>query len=145
MCLKRPIPHVPVSWGMWAQFGRDSAPSQAEGYCGRVRGWTWWFGLALGCLLVAAGIAETVRLVRSGDGGLLFWFGTLVGGGLLVVTGTLLLPRRPVPGCVLTTIGCLAGVAPTMWTLIVPVMLVALVIASAKQAAAALDKETRPG
>ena len=49
-----------------------------------------------------------------------------------------------ISGCVLTTIGCLAGVVPTIWTLIVPVMLVALVIASAKQAAAAMDKETTP-
>jgi len=31
-----------------------------------------------------------------------------------------------------------------MWTLIVPVMLVALAIASAKQASAALEKETKP-
>ena len=115
-----------------------------NGYRGQVGGWTWWFGLFLGGLLVAAGIAETVRLVRSGDGGLVFWFGTLVGGGILVLTGTLLLPRRPIPGCILTTIGCLAGVVPTIWTLIVPVMLVALVIASAKQAAAAVDKETTP-
>jgi hypothetical protein len=75
---------------------------------------------------------------------LVFWFGTLVGGGVLILTGTLLLPRRPIPGCVLTTIGCLAGVVPTIWTLIVPVMPVALVIASAKQAAAATDKETTP-
>jgi len=35
-------------------------------------------------------------------------------------------------------------VVPTIWTLVVPVMLVVLVIASAKQAAAAVDKETRP-
>jgi hypothetical protein len=107
-----------------------------------MRGWTWWFGLILGTLLVAAGIAETVRVVRSGDGGLAFWFGTLVGGGILVLTGTLLAPRRPVPGCVLTTIGCLAGVLPTMWTLIVPVMLLALVIVSARQAARSLDETT---
>ena len=98
----------------------------------------------LGGLLVAAGIAETVRLVRSGDGGLAFWFGTLVGGGILVLTGTLLLPRKPIPGCVLTTIGCVAGVVATMWTLVVPVMLVALVIASAKQAEAAVNKKATP-
>lgn len=73
---------------------------------GPARGRTWWFGILLGGLLVAAGIAETVRLVRSGDA---FWFGTLVGGGVLVPTGTLLLPRKPVTGCVLTTIGCVAG------------------------------------
>ena len=50
--------------------------------------WTWWLGLFLGCLLIAGGVAETVRVVRSGDGGLLFWFGTLVGGGALSDVGT---------------------------------------------------------
>jgi hypothetical protein len=107
-----------------------------------VRGWAWWFGLFLGCLLIAAGIAETVRLVRSGDGGLIFWFGTLVGGGILVVAGTLLLPHRPIHGFVLATIGCLAAIIPTMWTLIVPVMLVALVIVSARRAAALAAEKT---
>ena len=106
-----------------------------------MRGRTWWFGIVLGGLLVAAGTAETVRLVRSGDGGFAFWFGTLVGGGLLILSGTLLLPRRPTPGFILTTIGCVAGLLPTVWTLVVPVMLVALVIATAKQAAAARDNE----
>lgn len=112
---------------------------------GRARGPTWWFGILLGGLLVAAGIAETVRLVRSGDGGFAFWFGTLVGGGVLVLTGTLLLPRMPVAGCVLTTIGCVAGLLPTMWTVVVPLMLVALSIATVKQATAAVDREATPG
>ena len=106
--------------------------------------WTWWFGLALGGLLVVAGIAETVRLVRSGDGGLWFWFPTLVGGGALLVTGTLVLPRSPTLGCVLTTVGALAGILPTMWTLVVPVLLVVLVIVSAKQAAAAVKSGATP-
>jgi hypothetical protein len=100
--------------------------------------------MVLGGLVVAAGITETVRLVRSGDSGFAFWFGTLVGGGLLVLTGTLLLPRKPTPSFILTTIGCVAGLLPTAWTLVVPVMLAALVIATAKQAAAARDKETTP-
>ena len=108
-----------------------------------MRDWTWWFGLIVGCLLCVAGIAETARLVLSGDGGLVFWFGTLVGGGILVLTGTLLLPNRPIPGFVLTTIGCLAGVVPTLWTVIVPVMLLALVIASARRAAA-IEAKTTP-
>jgi hypothetical protein len=89
-------------------------------------------------------VAETVRVVRSGDGGLLFWFGTLVGGGVCVLVGTLLLPRRPVPGCVLTTLGCVAGVLPTMWTVVVPVMLVALAIGAGREAAAALEKNANP-
>jgi len=124
---------------------RCEAPS-IERAGGRARGRTWWFGILLGGLLVAAGIAETVRLVCSGDGGFAFWFGTLVGGGggVLVLTGTLLLPRKPDTGCVLTAIGCVAGLLPTMWTVVVPLMLVALAIATAKRAAAAVDRETTP-
>ena len=123
---------------------RGEAPS-LERAGGPARGRTWWFGILLGGLLVAAGMAETVRLVRSGDGGFAFWFGTLVGGGVLVLTGTLLQPRKPVTGCVLTVIGCVAGLLPTMWTVVVPLLLVALAIATVKRAAAAADRETRPG
>ncbi len=114
------------------------------GYRTKVHRWTWWFGLALGGLLVVAGIAETVRLVRTGDGGLWFWFPTLVGGGLLVAAGTLLLPGSPTLGCALTTVGALAGILPTMWTLVVPVLLLVLIIVSAKQAAAAVKPGTTP-
>lgn len=96
-------------------------------------------------LLVADGIAETVRLTLTGDGGFAFWFGTLVGGGLLVLTGTLLLPRKPTQGFVLTTIGCAAGLLPTAWTMIVPVLLVVLVIATGRQATAAGDSGTASG
>lgn len=105
---------------------------------------TWWFGILLGGLLVAAGVAETVRLLRTGDGGFAFWFGTLVGGGVLILAGTLLLPRRPIPGFVLTAIGCVAGLLPTVWTVVVPVLLVVLIIVTAKQAAAAVDQGTTP-
>lgn len=89
----------------------------------------------MGSLLIVAGIAETVRLSRSGDGGLWFWFPTLVGGGALIVAGTVVLPRRPMAGWALTSLGCLLGILPTMWTLIVPVLLVLLVIATARHAA----------
>ena len=61
--------------------GRGSATSTRRAGR-RARGRLWWFGILLGGLLVAAGVAETVRLLRSGDGGLAFWFGTLVGGGV---------------------------------------------------------------
>ena len=93
---------------------------------------------------MVAGIMETVRLVRSGDGGFWFWFPTLVGGGALVVAGTLLLTRWPVFGCALTTVGAIAGILPTMWTLVVPVLLVVLIIVSAKQAAAAVEAGMTP-
>ena len=104
-----------------------------------MRGWTWWLGLGLGGLLVAAGIGETVRLVRSGDGGFFFWFPTLVGGGLLVVAGTLMRSRKPMASFLLTTVGCIAAIPATMWTVVVPVLLVVLIVLSAKHAA---DAET---
>jgi hypothetical protein len=96
----------------------------------RLNRWSWWLGLVLGGLLVVAGIAETVRLVRSGDGGFWFWFPTLVGGGALVIAGTLMLPRRPGLGRLLITVGALAGILPTMWTVVVPVLLGFLIVSA---------------
>ena len=95
--------------------------------------------MSLGSLLVVAGIAETVRLLRTGDGGLWFWLPTLVGGGALVIAGTLVGSRRPGLGCVLTCSGCVLGILPTMWTLIVPVLLIVLAGVSAKQAATTIE------
>ena len=57
-----------------------------------------WLTLGLGLLYVAAGIAESVRAVTSGDGGLWFWFGTLVGGGALVLSGMAAPPVTPTSG-----------------------------------------------
>ena len=91
--------------------------------------------MSLGSLLVAAGIAETVRLLRTGDGGLWFWLPTLVGGGALIIVGTLVHSRRPGLGCVLTCAGCVLGILPTMWTLIVPVLLILLAVVCAQQTA----------
>lgn len=121
---------------------RQIVPEQA--YRERMPRWEKWFGLGLGVLLIAAGIGETIRLTRSGDGGFWFWFPTLVGGGLLVVTGTLLRSRRPIPGFVLTVIGSLVGIPPTAWTVIVPVLLIALIIVSAKHTAEVTGRQ-QPG
>ena len=81
----------------------------------------------LGVLYVGAGIAETVRAVRSGDGGIVFWFGSLVGGGLLVLVGQAL-RRRPRLSAALIGVGCLAGVLATAWTLVVPVFAVVVFV-----------------
>ena len=83
--------------------------------------------VGLGVTYVLLGIAETVRLVRTGDGGLLFWFGTLVGGGTLLLAGALRTPesrtRRHRAGIVL---GAALGLPATAWTIVIP--LVALTV-----------------
>jgi hypothetical protein len=85
-------------------------------------------GLLVGSVYVPAGIAETVRLVVTGDGGFAFWFGTLVGGGTLVLLGTLRpLPRRPWPR-IAVILGAVAGIPATGWTVAVPVLAMVLVI-----------------
>jgi hypothetical protein len=83
--------------------------------------------ILLGLLYVAAGIAETVRAVRSGDGGIAFWFGSLVGGGLLILVGEAL-RWRPGLSTTLIGVGCLAGALGTMWTLVVPVVAVVVFV-----------------
>ena len=76
----------------------------------------------LGVLYIVAGIAETTRAVVTGDGGVPFWFGSLVGGGALILLGHVLRRR------VLVTVGCLAGVIATAWTIVVPVIAVIVVL-----------------
>jgi hypothetical protein len=87
-----------------------------------------WLTLGLGLLYVAAGIAESVRAVTSGDGGLWFWFGSLVGGGALVLSGMAVSPRHPNVGRTLICVGSMMGVLATGWTLVVPLIAVAVVV-----------------
>jgi hypothetical protein len=84
--------------------------------------------LGLGVLYVAAGIAESVRAVTSGDGGLWFWFGSLVGGGALVLSGMAVSSRHPNVGRTLICVGSMMGVLATGWTLVVPLVAVAVVV-----------------
>lgn len=99
----------------------------------------------LGVLYIAAGIAETTRAVVSGDGGIPFWFGSLVGGGALILLGHVL-RRHQRPYVVLVTVGCLAGVTATLWTLVVPVLaliVIALVWRRAGEEGGQLDHGER--
>ena len=89
---------------------------------------TFWLTLGLGLLYVAAGIAESVRAVTSGDGGLWFWFGTLVGGGALVLSGMAVSSRHPNVGRTLVCVGSMMGVLATGWTLVVPLIAVTVVV-----------------
>lgn len=96
-------------------------------------------GIVLGVLLIAAGAAETVRLMRSGDGGLIFWFGTLVGGGKLILAGTVLRARPSRAGWPLVVSGCILGIPGTEWTIVFPLLLITLAVLTAREAAAEVE------
>lgn len=88
-----------------------------------------WLTLGLALLYLAAGIAESVRAVTTGDGGLWFWFGTLVGGGVLMLAGLAVPARRhPNVGRTLICVGSMMGVLATAWTVVVPLLAVTVVV-----------------
>lgn len=84
--------------------------------------------IALGVTYVLLGVAETIRLVVTGDGGFVFWFGTLVGGGTLLLLGAL--SRQAVRGGRLIAVlfGAALGVPATAWTLLVPVLALTVIV-----------------
>jgi hypothetical protein len=90
--------------------------------------WRRRLALLLGAVFILAGIAETLRAIRSGDGGLAFWFGSLCGGGTLILVGTFALSRRVWLSFILTTVGCRAAAIATMWTIILPPLAVLLLV-----------------
>ena len=85
-------------------------------------------GIVVGASFLLAGILETFRVLTSGDGGLVFWFGSLCGGGAMVLLGTLGLRSRPLLALAAVTIGALAGSLATAWTLVLPVLALWLVV-----------------
>ena len=85
-------------------------------------------GIVVGSSFLLAGTLETIRVLTSGDGGLAFWFGSLFGGGAMVLWGTLGLRSRPLLALVAVTVGALVGSLATAWTLILPVLALWLVV-----------------
>ena len=86
-------------------------------------------GIGLGFTYVLLGVAETVRLIVTGDGGLLFWFGTLVGGGTLLLLGAL--PSqgaRDSRRLAAVLVGAALGVPATVWTLVMPLVAVTVAV-----------------
>lgn len=85
-------------------------------------------GLTLGAIYVAMGTVELFTH-RDDDGtALLFWGGSLVGGGTLVLTGTLVSERHRALGLTLLTVGAALGMNATVWTLLVPVFAVLVLV-----------------
>lgn len=94
----------------------------------------------LAVLLIAAGVAETTRAVVSGDGGIVFWFGALVGGGCLVLLGRFALRGRPGASFCAVATGCLLGALATAWTLVVPVLALVVIVLTAMETGGDADR-----
>lgn len=96
--------------------------------------------VVLGVLYLVAGVAETIRVLSTGDGGLAFWFGTLVGGGVLVLLGALVFRERPQLYLGLVTVGALTGMLATLWTIVVPVLAIAVIVLVIRRASSPADR-----
>jgi hypothetical protein len=94
----------------------------------------------LGVLYIVAGIAETTRAIVTGDGGIPFWFGSLVGGGAMILLGTLAFPHRPWLYCSLITVGCLAGAIATMWTIVIPLIALVVIVLAVLKTGEEIDR-----
>jgi hypothetical protein len=89
--------------------------------------------IGLGVLYLAAGVAESVHAVTTGDGGLWFWFGTLFGGGTLVLCGVAIRARHPNVALTLICVGSLLGVIATAWTIVVPILAVTVIFLNLRE------------
>lgn len=78
-------------------------------------------GLVLGGVYLAFGVVEVIGHRNDSAAALVFWGGSLLGGGALVIAGTLLLPTQRRPGLALLTIGTLLATNATLWTLLLPI------------------------
>jgi len=87
-------------------------------------------GLSLGILFVLFGLAEVITHRNDSAGALAFWGLSLLGGGALVLTGTLVRPTKRALGLTLLTIGAVVATNATVWTLIVPIFAIVTVFAA---------------
>ena len=86
--------------------------------------WVAILGGIVGGLYVAMGVVEFATHLDA-PGSLVFWLPSLWGGGALVLYGVF---RSSPVSTRLVTAGSLLGILATAWTLIVPVLAIALVV-----------------
>jgi hypothetical protein len=87
-------------------------------------------GLSLGALYIGMGTVELITHRSDTGDELLFWGGSLVGGGALVLAGALLADARRPLGLTLLTVGAALGMNATLWTILIPVFAVLVLVRS---------------
>lgn len=86
----------------------------------------------LGVVLILLGMAEVIRDVRGSEGGYVFWLVSLCGGGALILWGTFRPPARDPLALGMVAGGCLMAILATMWTIILPILLLTLIALSVR-------------
>lgn len=92
--------------------------------------------LLFGVLLVLFGVVEVVTHRDDTAAAIAFWSLSLLGGGTLVLAGVRVWPARPGPALALVVIGTLAGLSATVWTLVMPLLGIAVVVLAIRDASA---------
>ncbi len=82
----------------------------------------------LGVGFVIMGLIESAIAISGNDSIVFFWFPALVGGGLLILLGVFRVVEPARLSGVLVTLGAIAGGLALAWTLIVPLLAIALVV-----------------
>ena len=85
-------------------------------------------GLWLGGLYAGLGTAEVVAHRHDDPFDLLFWGGSLLGGGALVIAGTLVRDGHRSLGLTTLTLGAALGMNATLWTVLVPLFAVLVLV-----------------
>ncbi|HWC28518.1 MAG TPA: hypothetical protein VG845_00410 [Dehalococcoidia bacterium] len=85
-------------------------------------------GAILGCGFLITGIVESAIAIAGNDEIVFFWFPALCGGGALILLGVFKVADRPRLSLGLVAAGSLAGGLATAWTLIVPIVALALIV-----------------
>jgi hypothetical protein len=76
--------------------------------------------------LILLGIAEVIgRLDEPGP--LWFWLPTLWGGATLILVGGFVSTENRILSRALVVAGCALGLLPSMWTLVMPVLLITVI------------------
>lgn len=87
-------------------------------------------GVSLAVVLLLFGVAEVVTHRDDTAWAIAFWGISLLGGGGLVLAGTLVRRTRRAVGLTLLTVGALLGANATIWTLLIPVFALVTVVAA---------------
>lgn len=95
-------------------------------------------GLVLGGIFLAFGVLEVVTHLDDTAVALAYWAVSLLGGGGLVIAGTLLLRSRRRTALALLTIGALVATNATVWTLVLPLFAVYVVVRAWRDTGATL-------